>query len=349
MERLWVKQIESDYKKWESLLHCAGLRPENLVSETYGYFSGENLVATGSIFENIIKCVAVQKDFQGGEVFNELISLLISRIYEQGYSDIYVYTKPKSEKSFSYIGFKTIETVDDKLVFMEKSTHGFTTYIKELEKNKSPKDKSVGAIVVNANPFTNGHLYLVEEARKQCDELHIFVVSEDKSVFDYETRLKLIKLGTTHLTNLYFHSTKSYLVSSQTFPSYFLSEDADITTIHATLDSKIFKNHIAPALNIDTRFVGDEPFSKPTNIYNQAMLKVFSDDPKLIIIPRLEKNNTPISASTVRNLIAEDKLLEIESLVPKTTFEFLKSKEAEKFINALKNDPLKGHKESDIK
>ena len=40
-----------------------------------------------------------------------------------------------------------------------------------------------GAVVMNCNPLTLGHRYLIEQALKQCDYLMIFVVQEDKSFF----------------------------------------------------------------------------------------------------------------------------------------------------------------------
>ncbi|EFA28598.1 ABC transporter, ATP-binding protein, partial [Haemophilus influenzae HK1212] len=38
-----------------------------------------------------------------------------------------------------------------------------------------------GSIVMNANPFTLGHRYLIEQALQQCDHLHLFIVGEDAS------------------------------------------------------------------------------------------------------------------------------------------------------------------------
>ena len=41
----------------------------------------------------------------------------------------------------------------------------------------------VAAIVMNANPFTLGHQYLVEKAAAENDLVHLFMVSEDASLF----------------------------------------------------------------------------------------------------------------------------------------------------------------------
>lgn len=46
--------------------------------------------------------------------------------------------------------------------------------------------------MMNANPFTNGHRYLIQQAAAQCDWLHLFLVKEDSSRFPYEDRLDLV-------------------------------------------------------------------------------------------------------------------------------------------------------------
>ena len=43
------------------------------------------------------------------------------------------------------------------------------------------------------DPFTNGHLYLVEYAARHCDNLYVFVLSEDKSVFPADVRFSLVE------------------------------------------------------------------------------------------------------------------------------------------------------------
>lgn len=353
MDKLWIKDIESDYKKWSELLINSSLKPELNLDETYGIFEDEKLIATGSIFENILKCIAIDPSYKGGSVFNELISELINKIYYKGYDSIYVYTKPDSAKSFEYLGFQKIETVKDKLVFLEKSSFNFKDFISELKDKNQFSDKAkIGSIVMNANPFTKGHLYLVEKAKEKCDFLHIFILREEKSVFPYQVRKELVEKATSHLKNIFIHSTGNYMISSKTFPSYFLKENEDIIKIQAILDSKIFKNSIAPALNITHRFVGEEPFSPTTKIYNDTMKEIFSCIPnplKLIIIPRIKNNNIGISASRVRKLIYLNRIKDTSDLLPKTSYDFLNSSEASSIIEKIKNDPLEGQKKSDIK
>ena len=191
---------------------------------------------------------------------------------------------------------------------------------------------------MNANPMTLGHLHLIEEAMNKSDLLHLFVVSEDESAFPMKIRKKIVKKATAHLDNVYVHDTSDYIVSSTTFPSYFLKDDDEATKIQAKLDAIIFKDYIAKALNIGHRYVGEEPFSKQTSIYNEAMKEVFKKDSSinLHVIKRLEVDGNIISATKVRNLLAEDKIDEVEKFVPKETFDFINSPEAMKIIKKLK-------------
>ena len=329
MRKIFPYRIQSDMKKWADLLHRQNIRTEKNVDATYGLFEGDTLVATASYYKNIIKCVAISSDFHGGATFNELLTGILNEIYNKGYEKIYVYTKPDTTNGFSAIGFKVIEEVEGELVFMEKATKGFSAYLEEL-KEDFVEGGRIGAIVLNANPFTLGHQYLVEEASKQADVLHLFVVSEEASAFPQEIRKKLVAEGTKHLPNIRIHDTDSYIVSSATFPAYFLKEESNVAEVQATLDARIFKYHIAEALGITDRFVGQEPFSPTTELYNQAMNKVFDAEPnpgipRLHIIERKQADNRAISATEVRKLLSEGKIEEASKLVPPTTATFFTS------------------------
>lgn len=381
MNRLWPKKITADREMWTALLLKQGIRPEENLDATYGMFEGETLIATGSRFQNILKCIAVDPAYQGGAVFNELLSELINEVYRQGYDRCYLYTKPASKTAFSYLGFREIESVEDKLCFMERATRGFDDFLQTLREEtlsaeegrkksgaddslaegfaedrptveKSRDDRTVAAIVMNANPFTKGHLALVEKAYAESDVLHIFVLSEDLSAFPQSVRKRLVIEGTAHLPHVFVHDTEGYMVSAATFPSYFLKEDDDVTSIQATLDAKIFKFHIAPALDIDTRFVGDEPFSRATNLYNEAMEKVFADAPnpnvpKLVIIPRVASHGRAISATDVRRKFVEGDLEGLRDLVPNSTYQFLLSDEGMALKEHLLQHPELVEKASD--
>lgn len=339
MKKLRVRSNPKDYEKWNELLKQEGIRTEETVEDAFGIFENEKLIATGSRFKNIIKCIAVDSNYQGTNVFNELITFLYDEVIYAGYTSCYVYTKESAKKAFRYLGFKELEHVDDKLYFMEKSALGFPAYLSELGKEKADGEK-IAAIVMNANPFTKGHQYLVSLASKENDVVHVFVLSEDMSIFRPDERIELVKAGVKHLKNVYVHSTSSYMVSAATFPSYFLKEEDDVTELQARLDARLFKNYIAPALDIKTRYVGSEPYSIATNIYNQALKKEFAKDLELKIIDRITANEDIISASKVRKLLSENRLDEVKKYVPETTYEFLFTKRGQEIINQLNNGNL---------
>ncbi len=182
-----------------------------------------------------------------------------------------------------------------------------------------------GAIVANCNPFTCGHLYLMETASRLVDILLIFVVEEDKSRFPFKDRIDLVRKGVRHLDNAYVFPSGRYIISSVTFPEYFEKNDLQDTSVNTTLDVRIFGQYIAPALNITVRFVGEEPFDSVTREYNRTMHEVLSDyGVELYEIPRAMNGEITISASYVRKLLSENSWDQIRSLVPPSTYEYLK-------------------------
>lgn len=189
-----------------------------------------------------------------------------------------------------------------------------------------PQGSVVGSIVMNCNPFTDGHRYLVEYAAKQVDYLYIFVVEEDMSVIPFYDRFNLISEGTRDIFNIILVPSGKFIISRVTFYSYF-EKDMHEENIDSEEDVYIFARYIACGLGITKRFVGEEPSDVVTNSYNQKMKEVF---PKygieLIEIPRKStENGRIISASTVRSLLFEGKWSEINRFVPLTTLEYLKN------------------------
>lgn len=182
----------------------------------------------------------------------------------------------------------------------------------------------IGAIVMNCNPFTLGHQYLIEHAASEVDYLYIFVVEEDKSFFKFEDRIALVKSGTEYLKNVKVLPSGEFIISSNTFSEYFDKANLKGTVVDTSLDVETFAQHIAPTLDISVRFVGEEPLDPITNQYNQSMREIL---PKYGIelreIRRKEMGDKVISASRVRKCLEEKKWDEIAKLVPKTTYDFL--------------------------
>ena len=171
-------------------------------------------------------------------------------------------------KFFEDLGFCEITRVKNRLVFMENRPDGFERYLRGLKAARTTGKSA--AVVMNANPFTRGHQYLVEKAAAACDTLHLFIVSEDASLVPFEVRKKLVAEGVKHLPNVVLHDSGPYIISNATFPSYFLKDEAAVIDGHARLDLAVFTK-IAKALNITARYVGEEPTSQVTGLYNQIM------------------------------------------------------------------------------
>lgn len=186
-----------------------------------------------------------------------------------------------------------------------------------------------GAIVMNCNPFTKGHLYLIEQAACQVDNLYIFVVSEDKSKFLFEDRIRLVREGVKEkLDNVIVLPSGKLILSAGTFPEYFTKEDVSKDVIlDTTFDLEIFARYIAPILNIKKRFAGEEPFDVVTRQYNRDMRRVLPQyGIDFVEIPRKLEGNEAISASRVRALLEEGAFEKIKAIVPEVTYCYLLEK-----------------------
>ena len=131
------------------------------------------------------------------------------------------------------------------------------------------------------------------------------------------------------------HRSGPYLISSATFPSYFLKDEAAVIQGHARLDLALF-GQIAKALNITARYAGEEPSSQVTGLYNQVMARELPKEGiRFIEVPRKTLGEVPISASTVRKLIYDGNLGAIRPLVPEPTWQFFHTPEARPVIVAI--------------
>lgn len=335
-------------KKIDELLHSEGIRLDDHLDYICAMYDelGEP-IATGSCFGNTLRCFAVRSDHRGEALLNEIVTHLIEVQYNRGNSHLFLYTKPASALFFSYLGFHEIARVEGRLVFMENRPDGFSRYISQLQREadaflkESPETAAgaglPGAIVMNANPFTLGHQYLVRQAAAVCSVLHIFVLSEDASLFPADVRKRLVAEGVSDLPNVILHESGSYMISSSTFPGYFLKSREDVVRGQAELDLQLFCR-IAHALGIESRFVGDEPFSETTAIYNDVMKeKLPQNGIACHIIPRLEQGGEAISASHVRELIQRGQMEKLGSILPPSTLQFLETPEGEKIITKIRN------------
>ena len=177
-----------------------------------------------------------------------------------------------------------------------------------------------GVVVMNCNPFTLGHRYLIEQAAKQVERLFVMVVREDCSLFAYAERKAMVEQGVAHLKNVTVIDGSEYTISQATFPTYFLKRLDDAADTQILLDLDLFRRHIAPALGATVRFVGTEPTDRLTRRYNQLMHEVLTDVRE---ISRLEKDGNAVSASRVRKAMEQGDMSTIRQLVPPTTLPYI--------------------------
>ena len=308
-------------EQWQALLHRAGLEPDTDSDSTVLIRDGGELIAAASRRENLLKCIAVDDSRQGEGLTATLLTALRQDAFQNSFRHLFLYTKPQNRYLFSDLFFYPIAETD-KVLLMEDKPDGIGQFLQTLP--VAPSTGTVGAAVMNCNPFTKGHRYLIETAAKQCDRLYIFVLSEDKSEFSAKDRLEMVKLGTADLPNVTVLPTGPYLISSTTFPTYFLKDRENAETVHCLLDIEIFCKYYAPKFSITRRFVGTEPLSPMTAQYNDALRQHLPEKGiDLCEIPRLEIGNTPVSASAVRKYLRNGEYAQLKQLLPQTTYEYL--------------------------
>ena len=282
----------------------------------------DEIAATGSLDGATIKCVAVSPRHQGEDLTARVLTARIQRAAQEGISHLMLYTKPRNQYLFAPLGFHPVIRTPDVLL-MENRRDGLSAFLGRLEKPLND-ETPVGCIVANCNPFTLGHRYLIETAAAECAWLHVFILSEDRGMFSPETRLQMARAGCSDLKNVLIHPSGPYMVSSATFPTYFLKEKARAEDIRCEMDVRLFGERIAPALGITRRYVGTEPGCAVTAQYNQTMKRLLPDyQVALIELDRKTASGGFISASRARELIAGSQTDELTELLPASTLRLI--------------------------
>lgn len=313
------------------------------------------MIAGGGLKDDVIKCIAVDDAHKGEAIANTLVSHLISHANQEGYGCIKLFTKPKNRQLFESLSFRLLAEAPE-AILMETGIGGISNTVEALKKikeesekykeyNKECKEDSKkckeigktnlntttpqhltttpprgGVVVMNCNPFTLGHRYLIEQAAKQVERLYVMVVREDCSLFAYTERKAMVEQGVADIENVNVIDGSDYAISRATFPTYFLKRLDDAADTQMLLDLDLFRRHIAPALGATVRFVGTEPSDQLTRRYNQLMHEALKDVRET---DRLEKDGYAVSASRVRKAMEEGDMNTIRQLVPPTTLPYI--------------------------
>lgn len=317
---------------------------------------GDEILAGGGLDGNVIKCVAVSESARSEGLMNILVSRLIAIAREEGRESVKAFTKQENEGIFKSLGFGLLASAP-KAILMENGRGGLPEYRKYLESLARPGRN--GAIVMNANPFTKGHRYLVEQAASLVDNLYVIVVREDRSRFPYAERKAMIEAGCAGLDNVVVCEGSDYAISAATFPTYFLKKLDDATDTQIALDLDLFVNHIAKPLGVTVRFAGSEPEDALTRRYNELMAEILpgtsvavvrqahQPDPELVKgselrqarrpidfveIPRLEQKGKPLSATSLRRALDKASFKEAMEYIPVSSIPYLVADLAERAL-----------------
>ena len=288
----------------ENFLATNGLRLE--VVDNYFCVLDEDgsIVAGAGLKGDVIKCVAVDASARSRGLVAPLVSHIIAQASADGIINLKVFTKPENEAIFTSLGFHTIASAP--LAILMENGHGLEDYLAGVTCHSERSEESSGVVIMNANPFTLGHRYLVEKASEQVEKLFVIPVKEDVSLFPYEERLEMIRSGCRDLATVLEGS--DYQISAATFPTYFLKDLTEASETQMRLDLDLFARHIAPALGVTVRFVGTEPSDPLTARYNELMKEVLpSYGISVIEIPRLKE--IPGQAGDDKCLIGDDRRL----------------------------------------
>lgn len=301
--------------------------------------SNDEILATVSKTKNILKCFAIDESLRGEGVSGTLITEILNKMFDEGYDSSLVFTKVDNLDLFKNMGYKEIVSTD-KVSLLEIGVNTIDKTIEQIKEEYDLSDNTVNRsmIVMNCNPFTLGHKYLIETASQESEEVIIFIVEEDKSVFPFKVRYNLVKEGCAHLKNVKVIPGTKYVISSATFPNYFLKKSDDSLIEYTKLDVTIAGRKFCPAFNIKRRYIGEEPFCQMTAKYNESIQEIFPKfGVEVKVIKRKEQDNRAISATEVRRCLSEGKFEKLKGLVPEVTYDFLVSQDAKEIIEKLKN------------
>lgn len=202
---------------------------------------------------------------------------------------------------------------------------GYARELAALKERRPPDARVVGAVVMNANPFTRGHAFLVREALRRCDFLYVFILEEDKSRFGFEARLAMARAALADEPRAAVVPGGRLILSADTLPEYFDKENLQHVRIDAGRDLEIFATVVAPLLGIVKRFAGEEPLCRLTRQYNAAMRAILPRHGiEFVELPRhTAADGRIISASSLRRALKYGDRAQLEQLAPPTTLAYL--------------------------
>lgn len=337
--------LPEEFREAETLLESRGLELPEGISFGLGLYEENRLIGTGFLTGDILCGIGVAAGREGKGVSAAIVTELLNHALGQGFRTLRLFTKPAEAPKFAALGFSPLVTAPE-AALLEWGEAGYPAWLAAtrtfLTRHEIPARHEIptapgrkdsiarGAVVMNANPFTLGHRFLVMQALERCDTVLVFVVEEEASAFPFPVRLRLVREGLADLPEALVLPAGPYMVSRASFPSYFTGKERH-ARVHAELDCALFARKIAPDLGIGLRAVGTEPLCPVTALYNEIMRRILPESGiQCLEVPRYAADGgEAVSASAVRAGLAGTDDSAWRALVPRTTYAFLTGPEAD--------------------
>lgn len=346
MDGLHELLLIEEFREAQILLDSRGLYMPEGITFAVGMYEEGKLIGTGFLAGDVLCGIGVATGHEGKGISAAIVTELVKYTLAMGVKTLRLFTKPAETSKFAELGFHTLVTAPE-AALLEWGDANYAAWIKTtralLARHGIPAvperrgSVALGAVAMNANPFTLGHRFLVTRALELCGRVVVFVVEEDASTFPFPVRLRLVREGLADLPEAFVLPAGPYMVSRASFPSYFTGKERHARA-HAELDCTLFAKTIAPDLGIGLRAVGTEPYCPVTALYNEVMRRVLPQSGiQCLEVPRYAAGDgKAVSASSVRAGLAGTEDGDWRKLVPPTTHEFLTSPEAEPILAGLR-------------
>ena len=197
-------------------------------------------------------------------------------------------------------------------------------YEKYLEQfSCSSNVKTKGAVVLNANPCTLGHLYLVREALKYVDFLYVFLVEDSTGNLPYIEREIMLKEALKYNKRVKVIRGGSIMTSEIIFPEYF-NRSSKPSKVSLVLAHRCFGQVVSKRLGVTYRFFGTEPNDPLTRALNESAGEILPEyGIKPIFVKRMSIEGKYVSAKNVRTLLDAKSFSMLARLVPISTYKRL--------------------------
>lgn len=313
---------DSDCRAARALVDSTCLRFEEGCDDLIGVFESGRLIACGARAGRVLKMLVVAAEHRGSGLLAQVVSELMRRGGDAGVSGFFIYTRPAKAAVFEGLGFKRLAATEQAALL--EHGNGMHRYLSDRAALLGEGRNA--AVVVNADPFTVGHLALVEQAARLGDTVYVFVTSEGRFQLPLKTRLELARLGTAHLANATVIETGPYALGRATFPAYFLTQGEEIDLVRMDLDGELFGKHLAAAFQIVTRVVGSEPSDPVSRRYNQRLRQRLNQwNIQLLEIERIRFGDRWVDTRRARQALAAGDMAALGGLVPETTLSRLQA------------------------